>query len=98
MICSGVSYLAESIEDLIEVDENLALCNFGDVVHALAGVVSNTRILIAKACEDWRHDFLEVPSYFLLHHQRNSALALIVRTGPRAMDAAASPMRPPFRA
>ena len=41
--------LAESIEDLIEVDENLPFGDFGDVVHALARVVPDARILVGEA-------------------------------------------------
>ena len=59
------SYLAECIEDLIEVDENLPLCDLCDIVHALAGVVPNTRILVAKAGKDWRYDFFEIASNLL---------------------------------
>jgi hypothetical protein len=52
---------------LIKVDEDLAFRNFGNVVHALARVVSNPRILIGEACEDWGYDFLEIAGDFLQH-------------------------------
>jgi hypothetical protein len=58
-------YLAESIEDVVEVQQNLALCDFGDVVHALARVVSHTGILVGEAGEHGRHDLVEVAGDFL---------------------------------
>jgi hypothetical protein len=57
---------------LIEVNEYLSLGDLGDVVHALAGIVSNTGILVREAGEYRRHDFLEVAGDFLQFRQRNS--------------------------
>jgi hypothetical protein len=50
---------------LVEVDEYLPLRNLCDVVHALAGIVPNTGILVAETREDWRDDFFEIAGYFL---------------------------------
>jgi len=50
-------YLAQGIKDVVEVDENLPLCDLGNVVHALTGVVPDTGILIGEAGEDGR-DYL----------------------------------------
>jgi hypothetical protein len=59
------SHLAEGIEDLVEVDEYLPLCNLCNVVHALTRIVANTGILVAKTCEHGRDDFFEIAGYFL---------------------------------
>lgn len=45
----SATYLAKLIENIIEVDKNLTLCNFGNVVHCFAGVISDPRILVSKA-------------------------------------------------
>lgn len=58
------AHLAESIKDLVKVDEYLALCDFCNVVHALARVVPYTGILVAKAGKHRGHDFLEVAGDF----------------------------------
>ena len=57
--------LAEGIKDLVKVEENLPFGNLGYVVHALAGVVSNARILVGEAGKDGWHDFFQVSSYIL---------------------------------
>lgn len=54
------AHLAECVKDVVEVDQYLALCDLGDVIHGLAGVVSNSGILVSEAGEDWRHDDFEV--------------------------------------
>jgi hypothetical protein len=59
-------HLAESVKHLVEVDEYLTLGHLCDVVHALACIVPNSRILIAEAREDRGHDFFKIASYFLL--------------------------------
>jgi hypothetical protein len=61
------TYLAECIEYLVEVNQDLSFGNLGDVVHGLAGVVTNSGILISEACQNGRHNDLEVPSKFLEH-------------------------------
>jgi hypothetical protein len=58
-------HLAEGIEDLVEVDEYLPLCNLCNVVHALTRIVAHTGILVAKTCEHGRDDFLEIAGHFL---------------------------------
>src|SRR5690348_1481143 len=42
--------LAQRIKNLIEEDQNLALCDLGYVVHSLAGIVSDSCILIIETC------------------------------------------------
>lgn len=49
-------YLAESIEYVVKVDEDLAFGDFGNVVHGLAGVVPHTSVLVSKAGKDGRHN------------------------------------------
>jgi hypothetical protein len=58
-------YLAQGIEDLVEVDEHLALRDLGDVVHALAGIVADTGVWVAEAGEDGGHDLFQIASHFL---------------------------------
>lgn len=59
-----MAYLAESIKDMVEVDQDLALGHLGDVVHSLACIVSNTGILVGKAGEDGRDNDLQIPRQF----------------------------------
>jgi hypothetical protein len=93
------THLAECIEDLVKVDEDLAFRDLGNVVHALARIVSNPRILIGEACEDGGYDFFEVARDFLQHPSAQSgAPRAAMHTGPKAIEAAASPMSPPFLA
>jgi hypothetical protein len=42
-------YLAQSVEDLVEVDQDLPFGHLCDVVHALASVISDSRILVGEA-------------------------------------------------
>lgn len=58
-------YLAQRIEDLVEVNQNLALGHFCNVVHALAGIVADAGILVREAGEDGRDYFLEISGDFL---------------------------------
>jgi hypothetical protein len=58
-------YLAKSVKDLVEVDENLSLCDLGDVVHALAGIVADAGILVGEAGEHRGHNLLQIAGDFL---------------------------------
>jgi hypothetical protein len=90
------SNLAQPVENLIEVNENLAFGHLGDVVHALASIVAHPSIRVCEAGQDRRDNLFEVASYFLRTldcRQRSTH-----HTCPRAMAAAASPIRPPLRA
>ena len=58
-----MAYLGHSVEDLIEVWQNLALARLGDVVHALTGVISHTGILVVEAGQNWRDDLLKIGGY-----------------------------------
>lgn len=46
---SETAYLAEGIEDVIEINEDFALCDLGNVIHGLAGIVSDSCILVCEA-------------------------------------------------
>ena len=70
MLGEEQAHLAEGIEYVVEVDQDLAFCDLGDVVHGLAGVVSDTGILVSEASEDWRHDNFKVPSKLLSGNTR----------------------------
>ena len=60
-----LAYLAEGVEDVVEINQNLAFCDLGYVVHGLAGIVSDPSILVGEACENWWYDDLEVPRKLL---------------------------------
>jgi hypothetical protein len=62
-----ITHLAERIEDLVKVDEDLAFRNLGNVVHALARIVSDSRILVGEAGENGGYDFFEIAGDFLHH-------------------------------
>lgn len=64
------TYLAKSIEDIVEKEQNLPFCYFSNVVHAFACVVSHACILIGETSQDGRNDLLKVLSDVLLYlHQ-----------------------------
>lgn len=63
-------YLAKSIKDLIKVDEDFPLCDLGNVVHALASIVSDTGILVGEAREHGRDDLFKIASYILQQHEQ----------------------------
>lgn len=50
---------------MVEVNQNLALCHFGNVVHRLTGVVPNTGILIREAGEHRGYNNFKIPSELL---------------------------------
>jgi hypothetical protein len=50
---------------LVKVDEYFPLGDLCNVVHALARIVADAGILVAKTSKDWRDDFFEVASDFL---------------------------------
>jgi hypothetical protein len=62
---TAFSYLAQGIKDLVEVQQDLALCDLCNVVHALASVISNSSILVGEAGEDRWNDFFEITGYLL---------------------------------
>lgn len=56
--------------------------------------------MVGEAGEDWRNDFLEIANYCLYTTSvrvRDSDCGVQL-TGPRAIAAAARPIKPPFRA
>jgi hypothetical protein len=55
-----MTYLAERVENMVEVNKNLSLCHFCDVVHSLTRIVANPGILIRKARKHWWHYDIEV--------------------------------------
>lgn len=66
------AYLAQSIEYVIEITQNLALSNFGDIVHGLACVVADAGVLVGKTSQDRRHDDLEILGQLLGEGQQKS--------------------------
>lgn len=59
------AYFAEGVENFVKVEQDLAFGHLGDVVHALAGVVADTGILVGEAGEYGRDDLFEVSCDFL---------------------------------
>lgn len=53
-------YLAESIEDGVEIDKNLALGNLGDVVQAFGGEVSYPVLRVDEARENGFDELVHV--------------------------------------
>jgi hypothetical protein len=78
---------------LVKVDEDLAFRDLGNVVHALARIVSNPRILIGEACEDGGYDFFEVASDFLQHPSAH----IVVLPGLRCIPGPKLSRPPPVR-
>lgn len=60
-----MSYSAKLIKNTVEVDQDFTLCNFRNVVHGLAGVVSHTSVLICEASQNWRNDFGKIAGKIL---------------------------------
>lgn len=98
------AYLAQSIKNIVEIYQNLALGHFGNVVHGLTGIVPDTGILVGKAGKHRRYNNLEILGKLLCWGLVNGDLEdemldrAVLLTGPRAMAAAARPIKPPFRA
>jgi hypothetical protein len=55
-----VTYLAESVEDVVKVNQYFALGYLCDVVHSLTCIVTNPRILIREASKHWWDDSFKV--------------------------------------
>lgn len=68
------SHLAQSIKDLVEVDEYLAFCDLCNIVHALACIVPNASIRVGKTGEDGGNNLFEVSGYFLRWCEQSLAL------------------------
>ena len=60
------SYLAKSIEDVVEEDQDFTFGHLGNVVHAFAGIISYPGVLIGEACQHRRYNLLQVSSDFIL--------------------------------
>lgn len=60
------SHLRQSVEYIVEKEKYLSLGHLGDVVHALASVISNPRILIGEASEDGWYDFSQIGCHSFL--------------------------------
>lgn len=95
------TYLAQRVKHLVEVYQDLSLGDLCNVVHALARIVSDPSILIREASENGRDDLAEIAGDFLATSQHTCALYVFqkyLHTPPRAMAAAARPIKPPLRA
>lgn len=55
-----MKYLAEGIEDGVEINENLALGNLGDVVQAFSREVSYPVLRVGKTREDGFNELVHV--------------------------------------
>ena len=63
--CLDYSYLTEGVKDVIEVYQDLALCDFCDVIHGLAGIIADTGILVGEASQHRRDNLGEIVGQFL---------------------------------
>lgn len=54
-------YPTELIKYAIKIDQNLTLCDFGNVIHCLTGVVSYTGILVSEAGKHRRNYPRKIP-------------------------------------
>lgn len=59
-VTKEIPYPAELVKYAIKIHQNLALCNFRNVVHSFTSIVSYTGVLISEAGKDWRNDFSEI--------------------------------------
>jgi hypothetical protein len=60
-----VTYLAERIEYVVEVNQDFALSYLCDVVHSFTRIVANSGILVREARKHWRNNSFEVLRQFL---------------------------------
>jgi hypothetical protein len=52
-----MTYLAKRVEYMVEVNKNLSLCHFCNVVHSLTCIVADPGILVRKARKHrWHYD------------------------------------------
>lgn len=54
------THLAQRVEYGVEIDQNFSLGDLGDVIHALAGKVPNSTLLIGEALDEGVHEFVHV--------------------------------------
>ena len=69
-------YLAESVENVVEEEQNLSFRNLGYVVHALTGVVTDSSVLIRKAGKNWWYDSLQIASNIILPSDQPTVLTM----------------------
>lgn len=55
-----LAHLAEGVEYVIKIDENLALGNLGDIIHSFTGIVPHPRILVREASKHGGHDYFQI--------------------------------------
>lgn len=93
-------YLAKRIKYQIEINKHFTLRHFGDIVHSLTGIISYSSILISEASKHRWYYLIQMPCNLILRKsaQVNMSREANILTEPSAIDAAASPIRPPFRA
>jgi hypothetical protein len=60
-----MTYLAEGVEYVVEVDQDLTLGYLCDVVHGLARIVADPGILVGEAGKHWRDNGFKVLRQFL---------------------------------
>lgn len=64
-----MAYFTKSIKYVVEVLQDLALCDFGNVVHGLACIVPNSCILIGKTSQHRGDDDFEIARELLMRGQ-----------------------------
>lgn len=63
-----LAYLAEGIENVVKVFEDLPLGDFGNVVHCLACIVPNSCILIGEASQHRGDNDFEITRELLMRN------------------------------
>lgn len=56
----GKAYPTKLIEYAVKIDQNLALCNFGNIVHGFTCIVSHAGILISEAGKHRWNNFCKI--------------------------------------
>lgn len=58
-------YLAESVEYVVKIYQNLSFCHLRNVVHSFACIITNPSVLVGEASQHWRNDLLQVSGELL---------------------------------
>ena len=69
--------LGHGIEQLVKVDQNLALCYLCDIVHAFACKVAHFRVWISEASQNRRDNERQV-SWYVGESEGNTARILYI--------------------
>lgn len=60
------AHLCQSIKYIVEEEKDLSLGHLGNIVHTLAGIVSNSGVLIRETSEHRRYDLFQIGRHSFL--------------------------------